>query len=64
MAMDRHVEKKLLITELDQYYRQLELAELYDNLGDREWYQAIIKHTEGKLSDLYINDLYLPVDEV
>lgn len=62
--MDRHVEKKLLNTELQQYYRQLELAELYDNLGDKEWYKAIIEHTEGRLNDLYLYDLYLPVDDV
>jgi len=62
--VDRHVEKNLLMTELERYYRQLEVAEIYDNMGDREWYKTIIQHTEGKLNDLYFSDLYLPVDEV
>lgn len=53
ICMDRHIEKSLLMTELEQYYRNLELAELYDNIGDREFFKSMIVFTEEKLSDLY-----------
>lgn len=51
--MDRHIQKKLLTNELQNYYRQLEVAELYDNIGDREFFKSMITYTEEKLSDLY-----------
>lgn len=50
--MDLRKERCLLMIELDDYYNRLEVAERYDNFGEREWYKEMISLTEAKLMQL------------
>lgn len=52
IVLDLNKEKALLMIELDEFYNRLEIAEKYDNLGDREWFLEMIQFTKAKLDRL------------
>ena len=50
--MDRRSEKALLEVELLEFSQRLELAERYDNVGEREFYKELISLNKSKLDHL------------
>lgn len=52
LLLDSKKERVLLMLELDDYYNRLDIAERFDNYGDREWYREMIMLTESKLQAL------------
>lgn len=50
--MDRKIQRALLMTELDEFNKRFEVAERYDNAGDKEFYRTLINETKTKIYDL------------
>lgn len=51
-VVDRRSEKALLEVELLEFSQRLELAERYDNVGEREFYKELISLNKSKLDYL------------